>query len=194
MIALHNNSSHVIIAAYRDLDKLSSLNETEQSSYVVTKTDKKLLEAQQLYKALHRLENITSELKLCVAILGDKNASQRKWDHMARNITKVILPAIMKVTEILNDTGKDIARIDLVKVICDCNKKKKLLQTVDTTNEWKSTDIQMLGSYISLSRAISTIHHRDKRAHHEYNNVLLASLPIPANDISTQSLKHWQYC
>ena len=39
----------------------------------------------------------------------------------------------------------------------------------------------MLGSYISLSRAISTIHHRDKRVHHEYNNVLPASLPIPAN-------------
>ncbi len=56
---------------------------------------------------------------------------------MARNITKVILPAIMKVTDILNDTGKDIAPIGLVKVICDHNKSKKLLQTVDTTNEWK---------------------------------------------------------
>ena len=100
---------------------------------------------------------------------------------MARNITKVILPAIMKVTDILNDTGKDIAPIGLVKVMCDYNKRKKLLQTVDTTNERKSTDMQMLGSYISSSRAISTIHHRDKRAHHQYNNVLLPSLPIPAN-------------
>jgi hypothetical protein len=98
-------------AAYRDLDKLSSLNETEQSSNVVTKTDKKLLAAQQLYEASHRLKNITSELKLCIAILGDKNASQRKRDGMVRNITKVILPAIMKVTDILNDTGKDIAPI-----------------------------------------------------------------------------------
>jgi hypothetical protein len=157
------------------------LNETEQSSYVVTKTDKKLLAAQQLYEASHRLENITSELKLCVDILGDKNASQRKWDDMARNITKVILPAIMKVTDILNDTGKDIARIGSVKVICDSNKRQKLLKTVDTTNERKSTDMQMLGSYISSSRSISTIHHRDKRVRHEYNNVLPASLPIPAN-------------
>ena len=41
--------------------------------------------------------------------------------------------------------------------------------------------MQMLGSDISSSRAISTIHHRDKRARHEYNNVLPASLPIPAN-------------
>ena len=87
----------------------------------------------------------------------------------------------MKVTDILNDKGKDIAPIGSVKVICDRNERKKLLQTVDTTNERKSTDMQMLGSYISLSRAISTIHHRDKRAHHEYNNVLQASLPIPAN-------------
>ena len=100
---------------------------------------------------------------------------------MARNITKVILPAIMKVTDILNDTGKDIAPIGSVKVICNRNERKKLLQTVDTTNEQKSTDMQMLGSYISSSRAISTIHHRDKRVHHEYNNMLPASLPIPAN-------------
>jgi len=41
--------------------------------------------------------------------------------------------------------------------------------------------MQMLGSYISSSRAIPTIHHRDKRACHEYNNVLLASLQITAN-------------
>jgi hypothetical protein len=41
--------------------------------------------------------------------------------------------------------------------------------------------MQMLGSYISSSRAISTIHHRDKRARHEYNNMLLGSLPIPTN-------------
>jgi hypothetical protein len=100
---------------------------------------------------------------------------------MSRNITKVILPAILKVTDILNGTRKDIAPIGLVKVICDRNKSKKLLQTVDTTNEWKSTDMQMLESNGSLSKAISTIHHRDKRAHHEYNNVLPAFLPIPAN-------------
>ena len=98
-------------AAYRDLDKLSSLNETEESPNVETKTDKKLLAAQQLYKASHRLKNITSELKLCIAILGDKNASQRKRDDMARNITKVILPAIMKVTDILNDTGKILLQL-----------------------------------------------------------------------------------
>ena len=87
----------------------------------------------------------------------------------------------MKVTDILNDTGKDIAPIGSVKVICNCNERKKLLQTVDTTNGRKSTDMQMLGSCISSSRAISSIHHRDKRARHEYNNVLLASLPIPSH-------------
>ena len=100
---------------------------------------------------------------------------------MARNITKVILPTIMKVTDILNDTGKDIAPIGSLDVICDHNKRKKLLQTINTTNEGKSTDMQMLGSYISLSWAISTIHYRDKRALNEYNNVLLASFRIPAN-------------
>ncbi len=56
-------------AAYRDLDKLSSLNATEQSANIVTKTDKELLAAQQLYEASHRLKNFTSELKLCIAIL-----------------------------------------------------------------------------------------------------------------------------
>ena len=32
-----------------------------------------------------------------------------------------------------------------------------------------------------MSRSISTIYHRDKRARHQYNNVLLSSLPIPEN-------------
>jgi len=41
--------------------------------------------------------------------------------------------------------------------------------------------MQMLGSYISSSNGILTIHCRDKRVRHQYNNVLLASLPIPAN-------------
>ena len=115
-------------AAYRDHDKLSSLNETEQSSNVVTKTDKKLLAAQNLSKASHHLKNTTSELKACVLAIEDRNASQWIWDDIARNITKVILPAIMKVTDILNDTGKDIAPIGSVKVICDRNERKQLLQ------------------------------------------------------------------
>jgi hypothetical protein len=38
-------------AAYRDLDKLSSLHETEQASNVVTKTNQEPLAAQQFYKA-----------------------------------------------------------------------------------------------------------------------------------------------
>ncbi len=66
-------------------------------------------------------------------------------------------------------------------MICDCTERKKQIKTVDTTNEQKSADMQMLESYTVISRAISTIHHRDKRAHHQYNNVLLPSLPIPAN-------------
>jgi hypothetical protein len=32
-----------------------------------------------------------------------------------------------------------------------------------------------------MSKAISTNHHRDKRARHQYNNVLSSSLPIPGN-------------
>jgi hypothetical protein len=86
-----------------------------------------------------------------------------------------------KVIGILNDTGKNIAPIGSVKVICDHNERKKQIQTVDTTNVWKSADMQMLESYMTMSRAISTIHHRDKRARHQYNNVLSSSLPIPAN-------------
>ncbi len=59
-------------AAYRDHDNLSTLNDSEQPSNVVTKTDKNLLAAQQLYEASHRLRNITSALKVCVTILEEK--------------------------------------------------------------------------------------------------------------------------
>ena len=125
-------------AAYHDHDKLSTLNDTEQSPNVVTKTDKQLLAAQHLYEASYCLKNITSELKVCVTILEDTNALQRKWDNITRNITKVILPAIVKVINVLNDTGKIFAPIGSVKVICDCTERKKQIQTVDTTNEQKS--------------------------------------------------------
>jgi len=159
--------------AYRDRDKLSSLNVAEQSSNVVT---------QQLYKASHCLKNITSELKVCVAILKDKNASQRNQEDIAHSQKyHKGLSAIVKVTVILNDTGENMDPIGSVKVICDCNKRKKQIQTIDTTNEQKNAGMQMLESYTTMSRAISIICHRDKRACHQYNNVILPSLPIPAN-------------
>ena len=63
------------MAVFCDHDKLSALNETEQSSNVVTKTDKKLLVVQQLQEAPRHVINITSELKVCVAILEDKISS-----------------------------------------------------------------------------------------------------------------------
>ncbi len=66
--------------------------------------------------------------------LEDRNASQWKWDDIARNITKVILPGFVKVTNVLNDTGKFFAPIDSVKVICDHTERKKQIQTVDRTN------------------------------------------------------------
>ena len=144
-------------AVFHDHDKLSALNETDQSSNVVTKTDKKLFGVQQLYEAPHRLKNITSELKVCVVILEDKNASQRKRNDIVSNITKVILPAIVKVIGVLNDTGKNIAPIGSVKLIRDRNERKKQIQTVDTTNEQKSAGMQMLESYTTMSRAISII-------------------------------------
>ncbi len=86
-------------AAYRDVDNLTALNQTEQTSNVVTKTDKKLLAAQQLYKATHCLKNIVSELKVCISILEDRNASQKKWDDVARVLSRVILPVITKVAD-----------------------------------------------------------------------------------------------
>lgn len=45
---------------YHDLYKLSYLNQTEQTSNVVIKTDKKLLATQHLYEAPHRLKNPAS--------------------------------------------------------------------------------------------------------------------------------------
>ena len=111
-------------AAYRDVDNMASLNQTEQTSNVLTKTDKRLLAAQQLYEDAHRLNNITSELKVCISILEDRNASQRKRDDIARDITRVILPVIVKVADVLNDTGKNIAPIGSVKVICVRNASK----------------------------------------------------------------------
>ena len=43
--------------------------------------------------------------------LEEGNASNWKWDNIARNITKVILPDVAKVADFLNDMGKNIAPI-----------------------------------------------------------------------------------
>ncbi len=110
----------------------------------------------------------------------------------ARNFTKVILSAIVKVTNVLNDTGKFFAPIDSVKVICDHTERKKQIQTVDTSTERKSAGMQMLESYTTMSRSISTIRHRDKRARHQYNNVMLPSLPISTNRHQYTQPKAWE--
>jgi len=77
-----------------------------------------------------------------------------KMGSQCQKFTKITLPAIMKVTDILNDTGKDIAPIGSVQVIFDCNERKKQIQTADTTNEQKRAGMQMLESYTTTSRAI----------------------------------------
>lgn len=45
---------------------------------------------------------------MCVSILllEDRNVSQRKPDHIARYIIRTILPAIVKVADVLNDMEK----------------------------------------------------------------------------------------
>ena len=73
-------------AAYCDLHKPSSLNQSEETSNVVTRTDKELLAAQNLSEASHHLKNTTTELKACVLALDDRNASQSKCDNIARTL------------------------------------------------------------------------------------------------------------
>jgi len=87
---------------------------------------------------------------MCLSIFEDRNSLQRKGDDVARNITKIILPAITKVADVLNDTRKGIAPIGLVKVICVCDwHKSKQIDTFDTINEQKSGGKQMLESHNS---------------------------------------------
>ena len=93
----------------------------------------------------------------------------------------------------MNGTGKNVAPIGSVKVICDHNERKKKIETVNTMNNRKSAGMQLLDSYTTTSRAIITNNDRDKRAHHKYNNNQSLSIPIPANGHRTQYLKRWKY-
>ena len=65
-------------AAYHDVDNLTALNQTEQTSNVFTKTDERLLAEQQLCEAAHHLKNIASELNECVSILEGSDSLQRR--------------------------------------------------------------------------------------------------------------------
>ena len=51
-------------------------------------------------------------------MLLNRIALRRNWGDIT-NITQVILHAITKVAEVLNETGTNIAPIGSVKVICD---------------------------------------------------------------------------
>ena len=53
--------------------------------------------------------------------------------------------------DVLNESGKSVATIGSVKVICDHNEQHMMKYIVDPANKWKSLDTQMLESYTSNS-------------------------------------------
>ncbi len=76
-------------------------------------------------------------------MLDYKDSTHRKLSDSARNICKSIAPAISKVANVLNESGKNVAPISSVKVICDGNEQKKMKDIVDPTNKQKCRDIQI---------------------------------------------------
>ena len=125
-------------------------NGIEPAKAIRTKTDSKLDSTKLLYEASNRLSNVASESKSSAAVLEDKDASQRKHDETARNIKKIMIPVISKVSSILNDSAKSTAPIGSVKVICDRLECKKKQEIIDNGNKRKSADVQLLKSYVSM--------------------------------------------
>ena len=75
---------------------------------------------------------------------------------------------------VLNDMKKSIALIGPVNMIYDHNQRKKQMETVNTTKS-ESAGLQMLKLLTTMSIALTTNNHRDKRQ--TITALIISSIP-----------------
>jgi hypothetical protein len=115
----------------------------------LTKTDSRLEATQHVYEAAKRIDNVIHELEAYIGVFTDPSSSKRLVGETAKKMKHCIFPVLQKISTVLNDTGRHIAPIPSVKVICDRNERKMIKETVDPNNKRKSPDFQLLESFKS---------------------------------------------
>ena len=111
-----------------------------------TKTDIRLQATQRLFEASNRLNNVVHELESYVQVFESEDSTVRMRIEATRKIKRCIIPAIAKVSNVLNKANS-VAPIGSVRVICDKWEQKMKNDVVDADNKRKSVDFQLLESY-----------------------------------------------
>ena len=112
-----------------------------------TKTDLRLQATQRLFEASNRLNNVVHELESYVQVFESEDSTVRMRIEATRKIKRCVIPAIAKVSNVLNEAGNSVAPIGSVRVICDKWERKMKNDVVDADNKRKSVDFQLLESY-----------------------------------------------
>ena len=149
-----------------------------------TKTDLRLQATQWLFEASNRLNNVVHELESYVQVFESEDSTVRMRIEATRKIKRCIIPAIAKVSNVLNKAGNSnsVAPIGSVRVICDKWERKMKNDVVDADNRQKSVDFQLLQSYTNnVKPTISTVTPREVKRHKA--DPTTPNLPSPLNGI-----------
>jgi hypothetical protein len=99
-----------------------------------TKTDLRLQATQRHFEASNRLNNVIHELESYVPVFESEDSTARMRIEATRKIKGCIIPAIAKVSKVLNEAGNSVAPIRLVRVICDKWEQKIENDVIDADN------------------------------------------------------------
>ena len=152
------------------------------------KTDLRLQATQWLFEASNQLNNVVHELESYVQVIESENSTARMRIEAARKIKRCIIPAIAKVSKVLNEAGNSVAPIGSVRVICDEWERKMKNDLVDADNKWKSVNFQLLESNTNTVKpTIPIVAPREvKRCKADLS---IPTLSSPSNGINTLKWK-----
>ena len=155
-----------------------STNSPPTSSTQSSKPNTKLDTACALYTASYRLANSVNLLETCAEVLKDEKASVKKLTTHIDQITTLIIPSIKLVVETLRKSGKYVAPIPSVKVICDKFEKKTINEVVKPSKR-KCPDSQLLHHFITPNSKISTEPRPSKKPRVTRSQVSAKTVEVP---------------
>ena len=171
---------------YRNLNNIVNGDDLQSSQKELqTKTDSKRKATEQMHEAVNRVDDVIKELLEYAKIFADDSSSKHSKSACIRSIRTTIVPALAKVSSILNNAGKDMAPLPYVKYHCNRNENKMRKAVVDSTNKRKSADLQMLEAFKS-SETISVQKAKEHatRPKKKSRTANECELPAPVNGIA----------
>jgi hypothetical protein len=115
-------------------------------------------------------------------VCESEDSTARMRIETTKKIKRCIIPAIAKVSKVLNEAGNSVAPIGSVQVICDKWEQKMKNDSVNADNKRKSVDFQLLESYTNTVKpTIATVAPREVK-HHKADPTI-PTLSSPSNGI-----------